>query len=53
MLLVPKEAYNYSRLLNIRDSSKSRNNTSVKLLELYMVQYMGGCMTDHTSCSWV
>ena len=29
MLLVPKEAYNSSRLMNIGDSSKSRNNTSV------------------------
>ena len=36
MLLVPKEAYNYSGLLNIGDSSKSRNNTSIKILELYM-----------------
>ena len=35
MLLVPKEAYNSSRLLNIGDSRKSRNNTSVKLLELF------------------
>ena len=33
MLLVPKEAYNSSGLLNI--SSKSRNNTSVYILELY------------------
>ena len=31
MLLVLKEANNSSRQLNIGDSSKSRNNTSVKL----------------------
>ena len=37
MLLVPKEAYNSSRLLNIGDSSKTRNNTSVKILELYVI----------------
>ena len=35
MLLVPKEAYNSSGLLNFGDSSKSRNNTTVKILELY------------------
>ena len=35
MLLVPKEAYNSSGLLNIGDSSKTRNNTSIKILELY------------------
>ena len=53
MLLVPKEAYNSSGLLNIKNSSKSRFNTSKDIATLLLVYCLAFAIEGNATGSYI